>query len=301
MAKADAIGERKESRNLELSLFRTFLAVVEHGTMGKTATAARISQPTVSAQVLRLEKIVGHRLFNRSSNGAKLTSHGELLIGYANRAVDLNEEALSKLHGESADRQVTLGLSTEVALVGFAGALDRLRSIRHNLELKIVMTTSNKLGALLKAGKLDLAIGDPAFITKRPAATWLLPFEWAAGKDFEIDPSRPLPLVLFESPCSWQDDMLNSLSRAGWTWRVCFESGSLDAILAATQSALGVAALPAAILNGKLARVQNAKLPPAPQIQFGLFRTTSLPSAARTVLEIVLDSMFGSGAEALIG
>jgi DNA-binding transcriptional LysR family regulator len=100
MAKLAPIGKRAEARNLELSLLRTFLAVVQHGSMGKTAVAARVTQPAVSAQVLRLEKIVGRRLFVRNRNGAKLTSHGELLITYANRAVDLNEEALARLRGK---------------------------------------------------------------------------------------------------------------------------------------------------------------------------------------------------------
>jgi len=65
MAKVAPIGKHMEARNLELNLLRTFLAVVQHGSMGKTAAAARVTQPAVSAQVFRLEKLVGHRLFTR--------------------------------------------------------------------------------------------------------------------------------------------------------------------------------------------------------------------------------------------
>jgi DNA-binding transcriptional LysR family regulator len=89
-------------------------------------------------------------------------SHGELLITYANRAVDLNEEALARLRGKAMRKRVTLGMSTEVALIGFAGAMKQFRSIHQDLELRVVVTAPNKLDALLKAGKLDLAIGDPA-------------------------------------------------------------------------------------------------------------------------------------------
>jgi DNA-binding transcriptional LysR family regulator len=300
MAKTGPVGKHTEARNLELSLLRTFLAVVQYGSMGKTAAAVRVTQPAVSAQVLRLEKIVGHRLFTRNRNGAKLTSHGELLITYANRAVDLNEEALARLRGETIGKQVTLGMTTEVALIGFASAMKRFRAMHRDTELRVVVTAPNKLDALLKAGKLDLAIGDPALMTKRPAAKWLVPLEWATCQDFKIDQSRTLPLVLFENPCSWQDEMLNSLRGAGWQWRVTFESASLDAILAATQSGLGMAALPAeAIRNCSLTPVQSMKLPPPPRIQFGLFRTATLRSEARTVLEVALDSMIRQGTEAL--
>jgi hypothetical protein len=181
MSKAAPIGKPVETKNLELSLLRTFLALVQHGSMGKTAAAARVTQPAVSAQVLRLENIVGRRLFVRNRNGAKLTSHGELLITYANRAVALNEEALARLRGETMRKRVTLGMSTEVALIGFATAMKQFRSLHQDLELRVVVTSPKKLDTLLKAGKLDLAIADPAFMTKRPAAKWLVPLAIFGG------------------------------------------------------------------------------------------------------------------------
>src|ERR1035437_1794449 len=82
-----------DRKDLELSLLRTFLAVVQHGSMGRTAAAVARTQPAVSQQMLRLEKVIGRKLFYRSRGGVKLTSHGELLVTYANRAVDLNAEA----------------------------------------------------------------------------------------------------------------------------------------------------------------------------------------------------------------
>jgi DNA-binding transcriptional LysR family regulator len=94
--------------------------------------------------------------------------------------------------------------------------------------------------------------------------------------------------------------MLDSLRRAGREWRVTFESTSLDAILTATQSGLGIAALPAAtIRRSNLVRVQNADLPPVQKIDFGLFRATTLPRGAQTLLELLetaLASKFQSDA-----
>src|SRR6266566_8622539 len=86
--------------DLELNLLRTFLAVVRHGSLSKTATAIDKTQPAVSQQMLRLENIIGQRLFFRGRNGITLTRHGELLVSYANRALDLNEETLARLRTE---------------------------------------------------------------------------------------------------------------------------------------------------------------------------------------------------------
>jgi DNA-binding transcriptional LysR family regulator len=287
MATQTAVGD------LELSLLRTFLAVVQHGSLGKTAAAIEMTQPAVSQQMLRLERIVGQKLFARGRNGITLTRHGELLISYANRAVDLNEEALVLLRAQKPSERVGLGITTDVAMVGLGPALKRFQSLHPDLELKVVVSALPRLEALLRGGQLDLVIADPNLLSGTPAIKWLVALEWAASKYLPLDQSRPLPLVLFEAPCAWQQEMLGSLRSAGWDWRVTFESASMDAILTAVQSGLGIAALPtAAIGNFKLAGMQGTGLPPAPKIQFGMFRSGASQGGAHTVLEDVLASIF---------
>jgi len=195
---------------------------------------------------------------------------------------------------------MVLGMSTDIALVGFGAAMKRLQSLHPDLELKIVVTSPNKLDGLLQSGKLDLAICDPNLTTGNPSFTWQVPLQWAASKELHIDQSRVIPLVLFERPCSWQEKMLSSLRAPWWKWRVTFESASLDAVLAAVQSGLGMAALPTeSIRNEKLRRIRLAALPPPPKIQFGLFRNAPLPSEARNLLEVRVDSMLRNISEAL--
>lgn len=113
-----------DRQDLELSPLRTFLAVVQYGSMGRTAAAVAKTQPAVSQQVVRLERIFGRKLFYRSRKGVKRTGHGELLVAYADCTIDLNEEALARLREESASGPVRLGVSEQTALAG----LTRLRS-----------------------------------------------------------------------------------------------------------------------------------------------------------------------------
>ena len=273
-----------EVDNVEVGLLRTFLAVVEHGSIGKTAVAVDKTQPAISQQMLRLEKIVGQKLFTRGRDGITLSRHGQLLATYAHRAVELNEEILLRLRGETAGRQVAVGMSADVALVGLAAAMKRFQSPHSDFELRVLVTAPNRLDALLRAGKLDWAIGDPSLMTGTPTEKWSVRLEWAAGKSLDFDQSRPIPLILFEGPCSWQDEMLDSLHRAGRDWRITFENASLDAILAAVQSGLGISALPAmAIQNFELTRFHAIRLPSPPVVEFGMFRAaTGMPSSAPT-------------------
>jgi DNA-binding transcriptional LysR family regulator len=72
-----------EIGDLELALLRTFLAVVDEGSIGKAAASVDVTQSAVSQQMFRLEKIVGQKLFARERNGITLTHHGKLLVPYA--------------------------------------------------------------------------------------------------------------------------------------------------------------------------------------------------------------------------
>src|SRR5260370_4314389 len=113
----------KGSDNLELRLLRTFLAVVEHGSLGKTAVAINKTQPAISQQMLRLEKIVGQRLFARRRESMKMTRQGQLLATYAHRAVELNEEILLRLRSDSPGRHMAVRMTATVALVGLPGTM----------------------------------------------------------------------------------------------------------------------------------------------------------------------------------
>jgi DNA-binding transcriptional LysR family regulator len=58
------------SGDLDLSLLRTFLAVVQHGSLGKTAAAVAKTQPAISQQMIRLENILGQKLFARDETAS---------------------------------------------------------------------------------------------------------------------------------------------------------------------------------------------------------------------------------------
>lgn len=281
-----------EIGDLDLALLRTFLAVIDEGSFGKAAAAVEMTQSAVSQQILRLERIVGHKLFTRERDGIVLTHHGKLLVPYANRAIELNNETLLHLRHESDPSKLAIGISTEVAFTGLLPALKRMQSIYPELEIRFLVTDAGKLDKLLKARELDIVINNTSLMTGRPNAIWRVPLQWAAAKEFRLEKSQLLRLILLEKPCPWQDEVLQSLRAAGWSCRISFESSSLDAILTATQSGLGLAVLPTeAIQRGKLVTLTHASLPPAPQIELGMYSQATLPSHAQNLLEVAMASV----------
>jgi DNA-binding transcriptional LysR family regulator len=239
--------------------------------------------------MLRLEKIIGRKLFYRSRDGVKLTSHGELLVAYANRAINLNEKALAQFREESASGRVRLGVSEQMALAGLTPALKQFQRTHPDIKLKLIVAAPAKLQFLLAQGELDFVISDPTQMAGLAVIEWRSSLAWLASTDFSIDPSEIVPLVLCETTSLWRDKILSLLRRSGWKWRVVFESASLDATLAALDSGLGVSALlPETVRNTGISELKYTKLPVLPEVRFGLFRSRTAATRARALMEAAL-------------
>lgn len=66
--------------------FRVFLEVVRHGSFNRAAAKLKLTQPTVSLRLVRLEKRIGVRLFERDRRGPRLTVEGHRIFQHVNDA-----------------------------------------------------------------------------------------------------------------------------------------------------------------------------------------------------------------------
>src|SRR5688500_7487497 len=67
---------------------KLFLAVADHGSFTEAARHLRVGQPTVSRRLAELEERLGYALFDRSVEGATLTSQGERWLPPARRMAE---------------------------------------------------------------------------------------------------------------------------------------------------------------------------------------------------------------------
>ncbi|WP_374578893.1 hydrogen peroxide-inducible genes activator [Phenylobacterium sp.] len=135
-----------------------FLA--EHGSFGKAAEAAHVTQPTLSAGVQELEKILGGPVVDRARSGVILTALGEAALAKAvtilNEAEDLVQSARNA--GQPLTGRFRLGVIPTVAPFLLPKALPLLRSRFPKLRLFLREDLTHRLIALLKAGQLDAAL-----------------------------------------------------------------------------------------------------------------------------------------------
>ncbi|MCJ9710494.1 LysR family transcriptional regulator, partial [Bordetella hinzii] len=81
----------------DLSLLRSFVAVVDHGSFARAGQALGYTQAAVSQQMQRLEAQIGLPLFRRQGRNKHLTDSGMQLLRYAREMILLNDDAARAL------------------------------------------------------------------------------------------------------------------------------------------------------------------------------------------------------------
>ncbi len=262
-------------RDLDSTLLRTFVTVVEAGSVSNAAMALHRTQAAVSMALRRLEEEVGQRLLERSPRGVKPTSAGDVLLPYAQKLLEMGLAARSALTEDNVSGTVRIGIPEDIATGHLRHALRQFSVLYPDIALEIVVDASPALSQRLVRNTLDFAIGDPAMVNARPLVTCRYPLRWAAARTRNADLSDgPLPIVAFGGVCRWQENFFAALLDAGIAWRVACTSTSLSAVQSAVEAGLGVAVL----LDWHVRRdtmyaidPHAVGLPMLPMAEFGLF------------------------------
>src|SRR5919112_1341727 len=76
-----------------LEQLRGFLAVAEELHFGRAAARLKMTQPPLSRQIQKLERVVGAQLLERDNRRVTLTAAGEVFLGEARRLLALADTA----------------------------------------------------------------------------------------------------------------------------------------------------------------------------------------------------------------
>jgi DNA-binding transcriptional LysR family regulator len=101
--------------SLSLEDLRVFRSVAAAGSFGQGAARLRLSQPTVSERMARLERDLGARLFLRGGRGVRLTQAGERLLPYAQRCLALAAEAVAAVRAQDVPAAVRVAMHASFA------------------------------------------------------------------------------------------------------------------------------------------------------------------------------------------
>ncbi|MFD9795755.1 LysR substrate-binding domain-containing protein [Streptomyces sp. NPDC059070] len=169
---------------LELRHLKTIRAIADAGSLTKAATALGLAQPALSAQLKRVERELGGRLFDRGRDGVRTTALGELVLARARivlpAVIELQRDAVRFARTRQEERRFRLG-GTHGPLLG--ALVDRFAAAHPEVPVTTLTSWSEcEIAASTGAGRLDYALIGACGASPPPEADQLV---W---REVAVDP-----------------------------------------------------------------------------------------------------------------
>ncbi len=265
--------------SLDPDLLKAFVAVADHRSFTRAAATLNRTQSAVSMQIRRLEDRLGVALFNRTKANVDLSAAGEGLLGYAQRILKLNEEAIGRLAERKVEGVVRLGVmddyGTLIVPPLLASFLTGYPKIHVEMETGLTSSMPARLG---EAYDLVIAMHpegrrEGEFLRREQAV-------WAAGPSRTVEQQEPLPVALYPQGCLFRKWAIEALDAARRPWRLAFVSHSLAAVEAVAAQGLAVTVVKAGTFPPKLRPLSHRDgMPPLPAAEICLHRAPNLSPA----------------------
>ena len=249
--------------NLPTELLRSFVAIVDSGSMLKATERVFVTQSALSLQMKRLEDMVQTSLFHREGRKLALTPPGTALLALAREILALNDRAVAVLTGDALAGPMRIGIVQDFAETLLSGLLAQFAQLHPETQLQVRVAGSPELLELLNADRLDVVFCMGA--DDDPAASRIVPMLWHGEPS--LAHADVLPLAVLEVPCRFRDAALRALEHAGRPHRIALETPSLSALRAAVQAGLAVTCR-TALFRPDHEPIQSELLPALPKVAY---------------------------------
>jgi len=280
------------------------VALAETGHFGRAAERCHVSQPTLSAQLRKLEEFLGVSLVERRPRRVALTVAGEAVVERARRMLrDADDiRSLTRASQDPLSGPLKVGLIPTLGPYLLPRVAPKIAKALPKLQLLLHEYQTEPLIERTLSGALDLAIlalpAETRGLVTRPlfAESFLVALprkhRLSAKKQVrtaDLDGER---LLLLEEGHCLRDQALEVCAHAG-TEEQAFRATSLETLRQMVASGLGVTLLPALAAAGPFASARGLVVrpfaPPTPHREIGAAwrRSTSRAEAIEAVCGIV--------------
>lgn len=294
---------------MNLRDLRYFVALADTRHFGKAAERSFVSQPTLSAQIKKLETYLGVQLIERQPRKVTLTETGAKILPLARRILQESDEIVSMARNEHDP----LSGKLKVALIPTIGpyllplVARKLRKQLPRLKLMLYEHQTQPLLDKLRAGDIDLGIlalpvpldglearplYDENFTLAVPTNS---PLAKKAG--VKVDDLNGETLLLLEDGHCLRDQALDVCSRIDVKESEDYRATSLETLRQMVAAGLGITLLPELATRGPFGSGQGLVVKqfarPVPSRSVGAVwrKSTARTEAITAVCDVVHSSM----------
>jgi len=242
---------------MNLKDLKYLVALADTGHFGKAAERTFVSQPTLSAQLKKLEEYLGVKLVERRPKNVQLTEVGKQIVVRARRMLDESDEiiALARSNTDPFAGKLKVALIPTIGPYLLPRVMQRLRKAVPQLGLMLYEYQTEPLLKRLRDGEIDLgimallpalqdglesrALYDEAFTVALPNHHPL-----AARSNIKLQDLKGETLLLLEDGHCLRDQALEVCSRVAVREAEDFRATSLETLRQMVVAGLGLTLLP---------------------------------------------------------
>jgi len=241
---------------MNLKDLKYLVALADTGHFGKAAERTFVSQPTLSAQLKKLEDYLGVKLVERQPKNIKLTEVGRQIVVRARRMLDEGDQiiALARNNTDPFVGKLKVGLIPTIGPYLLPRVMQKLRKALPHLGLMLYEHQTEALLRRLRDGEIDLgimalpvaqegmetrALYDEAFTVALPNNHPL-----AAKTAIKVADLKGQTLLLLEDGHCLRDQALEVCSRIEVHEAEDFRATSLETLRQMVVAGLGITLLP---------------------------------------------------------
>lgn len=159
----------KKFEEMDLNLYRVFMAVAKEGSISKAATVLYVSQPAVSYSIKLLETELNCKLFDRTPTGVKMTTEAKKLLFYVENAyntLEIGSKMLSDSN-ELISGVINLGVPTHIGIFLISNFIKKFTEKYPGVKFFIVNKSTKEMVEMLEKGTLDIIVDSYPVDTNR--------------------------------------------------------------------------------------------------------------------------------------
>ncbi|HUN76217.1 MAG TPA: LysR substrate-binding domain-containing protein [Steroidobacteraceae bacterium] len=260
--------------DLKLKDLRYLVAVADERHFGRAARRCNVSQPTLSAQVKKLEDYLGVQLLEREPRRVVPTQAGEQIIARARRILEASDEVvtLARSHRDPLAGQLRVALLPTIGPYLLPRVTPAVRKALPRLTLLLYEYQTAPLLAKLHAGEIDVGIlALPVELEGLDSRElYEEPFEVALPAQHPLAKQASVPLaalqseklLLLEEGHCLRDQALAVCSRAGLHENADFRATSLETLRQMVASGAGITLLPELAVSGAYGNARGVVVRP---------------------------------------
>jgi len=238
---------------VEIKALKTFLAVIEEGTISHAAVRLNCVQSNVTSRIKMLEDELDVQLFVRSRRGMALTAAGELLVSHAQIVVESEFKARAAVANFSTTvKTLRIGSMESTLAIRLPHFIAAFRAAHPAIKLGVVAAPTDDLVHQMLDNKIDIAFIGGEFRHPNLEGRTAFSEEMVLVTEKSIadaEQAGAAPVIVFKPGCSYRAYSETWMKRSGLAPNEIIELGTLDGILGCVASGVGVTLLPRSVVD----------------------------------------------------